>query len=517
MIYLRGEINLFIDICTPYKSSNDTDVPLSDRINYYYNNDETQCQAGCLFSTYNIEVQKLKCECSVSSTEMDIGNKNNKKESAKSLFTSFYDVLKYSNYKVLKCFNLAFNANIFSNNIGSILTLVYFAIYFIFLIFFYIKGITELKSTFSQFAKNKKSKEIIDELYPVPIIINKNSINSINNKNNIPKIKNENLSNNLKTKNDDNNKNIKRLVLRKDVKNKKYTQNNNIYQFPPKKFSIKSDIVESNKNKDKNKLNNNDSKRKLSYSMREEKELNDFNLSDSEIKKEEKGEKFDNYELNNMEYELAIKNDKRKFIEIYWSILKREHIIIFSFLAKNDHNILAIKFSRLIFSICTDMALNVFFFSDDTMHKMFLDYGKYNFFQQIPQILYSTIVSQLIDIILCYLSLTDKYYYYLKKLPFLKISDLSRISKIIKIKITFFYVFTFVLFLFYCYIISCFCAVYQNTQTAFIKDSILSFVLGLLYPFVLYLFPAFLRIISLKYCLFKLSLIYKLSDLIPFF
>ena len=31
------------DICTPYKSSNGTDVLLSDRINFYFNNDETQC------------------------------------------------------------------------------------------------------------------------------------------------------------------------------------------------------------------------------------------------------------------------------------------------------------------------------------------------------------------------------------------------------------------------------------------------------------------------------------------
>ena len=62
------------------------------------------------------------------------------------------------------------------------------------------------------------------------------------------------------------------------------------------------------------------------------------------------------------------------------------------------------------------MTMNVFFFSDETMHKMFLDYGKYNFIQQIPQIVYSTIVSNLLELLLCYLSLTDKYYYQLKNL-----------------------------------------------------------------------------------------------------
>ena len=42
------------------------------------------------------------------------------------------------------------------------------------------------------------------------------------------------------------------------------------------------------------------------------------------------------------------------------------------------------------------MAMNVFFLADETMHKMFLDYGKYDFIQQIPQIVYSTIISKII-------------------------------------------------------------------------------------------------------------------------
>ena len=134
---------------------------------------------------------------------------------------------------------------------------------------------------------------------------------------------------------------------------------------------------------------------KFNGGIKDEKEINNLNklpLNSSNEKKEEKN--YDNFELNNMEYEQAIKVDKRKFLEIYCSILKREHLIIFSFFIRNDHNIAYIKFSRLIFLVCTDMALNVFFFSDETMHKMYLDYGKYNFVQQIPQIIYSTIVNQ---------------------------------------------------------------------------------------------------------------------------
>jgi hypothetical protein len=225
----------------------------------------------------------------------------------------------------------------------------------------------------------------------------------------------------------------------------------------------------------------------------------------------------DNFELNNLEYNLALKYDKRSFSEIYLSIIKREHLIIFTFFLRNDHNLVYIKVSRLIFLICKDMVLNVFFFSDETMHKMYLDYGKYNFIQQIPQILYSTIVSNLIEVFLCYLSLTDKHYYEMKKISNDNNHMVLKIFECIKIKIAFFYIFILLMFIFSWYTVTCFCAVYENTQIAFIKDSFLSFGLGLLYPFVLYLIPSFLRIISLKYCNGKLSFIYKLSDIIPIF
>ena len=202
---------------------------------------------------------------------------------------------------------------------------------------------------------------------------------------------------------------------------------------------------------------------------------------------------------------------------MYWSTLKREHLIIFTFITKGDHNINLIKYERFIFLLCTDMAMNVFFFSDETMHKMFLDYGKYNFVQQIPQIIYSTIVSQIIEIFICFLSLTDKHYYEIKNNQNITRDLIIKIMKCIKIKIINFFLFTFLILAFYWYLIACFCAVYLNTQKAFIKDSIYSFVLSTIIPFVMYSFPSLLRIISLKARKSKLRCIFKLSNIIPIF
>ena len=164
--------------------------------------------------------------------------------------------------------------------------------------------------------------------------------------------------------------------------------------------------------------------------------------------------------------------------------------------------------------------MNVFFFSDDSMHRLYVDYGKYNFIQQIPQIIYSTALSQALGILLCYLSLTDKHFYQIKGLEGENINKpiIFNILKCIKYKLLVFFGFTLILFVFYWYFISSFCAVYQNTQEAFIKDSYSSFLTGLLCPFVLYLFPTILRIIALKDDIKKrFKFIYKLSEIIPIF
>ena len=110
------------DICTPFKSVNNTDILLSDRIDYIYNNDDTQCQSNCQFSEYSLETQYMVCICSVnkefSMTKYD-------KFSGKKLYESFADVLKYSNYDVYKCYNLVFSKSVFTKNIGSYLIITF--------------------------------------------------------------------------------------------------------------------------------------------------------------------------------------------------------------------------------------------------------------------------------------------------------------------------------------------------------------------------------------------------------
>ena len=202
---------------------------------------------------------------------------------------------------------------------------------------------------------------------------------------------------------------------------------------------------------------------------------------------------------------------------MYWSVLKREHLLILTFSFWNDFNLYYIKFARFCFLLETEMAMNVFFFPDETINKLYISYGKYNFFQQVPQIVYSTIVSNLIEVIICFLSLTDKYYYEIKALTKNDKKKIFDIIKCVKKKLVIFFICTFILFLFYMYLITAFCAVYENTQLVFIKDSMFSFLLSQIYPFILYGISSLLRLISIKCKCCELKFLYIISDIFPIF
>ena len=117
--------------------NNGTDVLLTDRINYYYNNNETVCQSNCQLSYYLMESQYMKCECDIANSEINI--QETSKFNPKIIYNSFYSILKYSNYKVLYCYKLAFSIYSITKNIGSIIIIIYFIFYCIFLIIYITK------------------------------------------------------------------------------------------------------------------------------------------------------------------------------------------------------------------------------------------------------------------------------------------------------------------------------------------------------------------------------------------
>ena len=219
-------------------------------------------------------------------------------------------------------------------------------------------------------------------------------------------------------------------------------------------------------------------------------------------------------EMNSLSYEKALKYDKRNYIKYYLSLLRTKHLVIFTFCNNNDYNSIIIKICLLFFSFSMYFTINTLFFTDSTMHKIYEDKGKFDFIYQIPHILYSTVISTVINIIIKYLSLSERNIIELKKVK----TNLEQKSKIIlkylKIKISLFFIFSFLFLSIFWYYVSCFCAVYKNTQLFLIKVTSISFSLTLVYPFILNLIPGIFRIISLNSKKKDRAKLYKFSQLL---
>ena len=489
----------YVDICTPYTTENGTDMLLDDREEFIYNLlvNKSSCSEECYFAGYNSEKKHIKCECN--KNDVKIVNLDLKHFSGSNIYKSFISTLKSTNYFVLTCYDLAFNFKIFKHNYGSIITFLIFVFYLVFFGFFIIKGISPFKLNIARLIFKKEKKENNSNTN----IIKKNDENkSINppKKRNIGKFKNINISlqNNysidvFKQRNEEtiksSNKSIKRpsnIIINSGKKSATYIGT-----------SKREDIVQNLPNKEENNL-----------------------LSDA--LDENKQKIYDNYELNNLKYEEAYDLDNRPFLKTYWSVLMREHVLLLTFFAYHDYNLFYVKIAKFLILFFSDMTVNCLFFVHESMHRKYTLGEDFTFVQKMPQLLFTLIISNMLEVFLCYLSMTDAHYYEIKEFSdFQKEGEkIIKILKCIKIKLIVFYIFNFILAIFFWYFVTCFCAVYKNTQLIFLKDSIVSFATSLAYTFIIYGFTTLLRFLSLAKCCkknFFCRFIYKLSDIIPFF
>ena len=277
-------------------------------------------------------------------------------------------------------------------------------------------------------------------------------------------------------------------------------------------------------NNEKEKKNNNNFKRKSNniYKKGQNKEISrrstkyrEQNLNQiKEIRKEFIQEKvLNDQEMNSLEYQKALELDKRTYFQYYISLIKKKNLILFTFIPTNDYNIISIKISLFLVSFSLYLSINAFFFNDDTMHKIYKDNGLYNILYQIPQIIYSSVISTIINLLLKKLSLSEQDILKIKeeKDMISTVEKSKSIEKCIKIKFVIFFIISFILMSFFWYFISCFCAVYNNTQIILFKDTLVSFALSMVYPFGINLLPGIFRIPSLraekkdKKCLYTFS------------
>ena len=88
------------------------------------------------------------------------------------------------------------------------------------------------------------------------------------------------------------------------------------------------------------------------------------------------------------------------------------------------------------------------------------------------------------------------------------------IIKILKIKFILFFSICFAFLIFFWIYLGTFCAVYINTQLYLIKDTLISLVVTLIYPFFMSILPGIFRIRAITAKNKDKQLLYKLSKIL---
>ena len=492
------------DICYTTNSEHNTDIILSDRKQEYVDKNMSICEINCDTIFYNSEENKAISSCGI---KMEIPFMKDIKFDKDILLGSFTDVKNYMNVKILSCYEIVFKKKNLLKNYGffifSFLIFINIIYFFLFFCKFYKKLILIIQKLRLNIVSNNK----ISFNNNINNVLGKNRIknNNINNQNNfksserkiIKKKSNVLNSKNIKKKNN------KKYQIRLDNKDKKKKLN------PEFKININNNSNNKTnffilKNNNKKKNNNNKINNKKTQNVN-----NNIKSSTKIIMPI----KLSIYELNSLEFKEALTKDKRTYSQYYISLLNTNHSLIYIF-HSDDYNSPIIKLSIFIFNLSCLLSVNALFFNDETMHKIYSDKGSFNIIYQLPQIIYSSLISSLLNFIIKMLGLSGVKILEIKKAKMNEIIKKENgIINIVKIKFALFHLVDFLFLIAFWYYVTFFCGIYKNTQMHLIKDSLISFGTSLISPFFIYLLPGIFRILGLKNknkCFYGLSKLLQL-------
>ena len=488
------------DICTPYKTLNSTDISLSDRKSYFQK--EFASQSNCKYLNYSSESKLLAFTCTADKKDIDIENIN--KFNGEKALLDFYKNQKKSYLKFFQCYKSILKLKI-TKNFGSLIIIFIIIINLALAIIFIIKRISPLRLYIAKFIfikpKNEthNAKENITQVNAAPK--KKKSKTTI-----MKHIKFNNPSENDDEEEVSGDKKSGNLEENVHNRNKKRTKT----AYKKKKYSAKTNNFTRKDRKSKT----TSSKRKAIETTKNEivepidtENNNSENLNMNSL---------EDYELNNLELEKASQVDKRSFCRIFYSIIRRNQVILFTFFSWKDYNLWYFKFARFFFLLSTEIAMNALFFFDNSIHELFLSKGKFDFVKFILQIIISSLVSHVIDIVVRFFIMTDKDIYRIKELDNNEINKImvAKTLKCINIKLSSFFIFIFVFMIVYFYLITSFCSIYENTQTILLINSLASFAIYLIYPILIYFLFTMFKYIGLKT---NSSCMYKTGNIIPIF
>ena len=495
---LDSKSGYYNDFCYTATSDSGTDITLKDRKNEYPS--KAVCQDGCDFVDYDYNIKKAKCSCKAKESSASFSDMKIDKIK---LLGNFKNIKNIVNLNILKCVKILFCKKGILKNVGFFIFVLFIIFHTIVIILFYLKKldlllnkikeiIIAIKYTMSkkEGEKNKELKEIEqkekkeNDVRNLKIVDN-NIIFKAKEMDNVDK----KLQQNKKGKKIIKRKRIK--ILQKDIKN--YINKNNTI-----KSDLNSDIVIINIKK------------------------NEINLLPEDDIKKDKMEALESImgynddEMNDLSYDLALEKDKRSYCQFYISLIKTKHEFIYTFFYNKDYNSKIIKIDLFIFGFSLNYAVNALFFNDETMHNVYESKGLFDISYQLPIIVYSSFISMFLSVLMQKLGLSsDAIADFKQNEETNNINERGqKLIRKLKIKFIIYFILVYILLLLFWYYISMFDAVYRHTQFLLLKDTLIGFALSLFTPFILYLLPGFFRIPALsapnRRCLYNFSKIFTI-------
>ena len=474
------------DKCFSYTTEKNTDITLNDRKEIYKKNNLSLCENNCKLEEIDTNLKQSKCECEV---KKEVRKFYDIKIGKDQLLQNAMNIQSSTNIGIILCYKTLFCLNGIKKNIGNYIILLIILIHLINCIVFYLKGY----KIFFMKIHNILSKELSFK--------RKNAyITNINE----TSPKNENRSNKKI------NKKVKKGKTLSKNNNKKLNNININYIIKSRKKKKKKKVLVNSINFSETKNTSNSLSKIgniINLDQQSENPISNNVISNNEINI------YTDNEINILTYEKAIKIDIRSYCQYYLTLLKTKQMLIFTFYTKNDYNSLNIKISLFLFLYALYYTINSLFFQDSTIHNIYENNGDFDFNYQIPRILYATIISSVISFIIKYFSLSENNIIQTKN----KIDNLKEINdteKVLKIKFIIFFILSDIFLIIFWYYLSCFCAVYKNTQIILLKDTLISFGLYMIYPMGINLIPGLFRIPALRDKKNNKKILYNISKII---
>ena len=509
----QQDINIFnlsdefyTDICYNYVSPNGKDVPLSDRIKAFYPN-ITLCESGCICKGVDLDSLESICECKFNDLMRNEYIEDNVLLS--NTIGEVFDLIRSSNFIILKCYKGIFKKENIVKSYGGFIII---GIVFFQLIFSLVFGFYDM-NMIRKFLHN------ITEYFMALVT------NAHTHRNLTPS----------KTKGNSKKHAPPKRRQEKEVDKKKKNKRNNIKRnscissgYKRKKISKRSIFLDEDYSKGlSSNLRKTESKQLLSSKLssarksqkllRKQKSLQLYRKqSDINSKKLLRAktlcgnmdiEEYLKPDLDDLEYDDAIKFDKRTFCEFFSERLLEKQIIMNTFYHKENLKPKSIKIILFLLNIDLYFVINGFFYNEEYLSKLFNSNEEETFFSYITRsfnnFVYATLVGVIIGIIIDCIFIEEskvkRIFLREKGNPVQLRYEISITTKSIKKRYIIFIILCFFISIISWYYVSCFNHVYPGVKMEWIKSSITIIIIMQILSILVVLLEAIVRDLSFHY------------------